>query len=322
MTKSLIRLGTRQSPLAMAQTKLTVKALELAFPEMRVEIKPIVTQGDKDRVRSLVSIGGAGVFVKELEQALIEGEIDVAVHSLKDVPSEMDSRLTLAGFLKRANPYDVLIAKNHTLKTLPMGAKVGTGSPRRILQLREQRPDLSFVDLRGNLASRIAKVENKELEAILLGAAGLERLGLLDVVSETFSPDVLTPAIGQGIVGLQCLKKNAEIISVLERISDPFTAQAARVERAWMSFLGGGCRAPMGAFLAPNGESGSAFYTYLSDPVSKNFYRDVFVQKASVFSESDFELFGEEFIRKCNDLKIPLPKNIDPHRLLDFWGVL
>jgi hydroxymethylbilane synthase len=322
MTKSLIRLGTRQSPLAMAQTKLTVKALELAFPEMRVEIKPIVTQGDKDRVRSLVSIGGAGVFVKELEQALIEGEIDVAVHSLKDVPSEMDSRLTLAGFLKRANPYDVLIAKNHTLKTLPMGAKVGTGSPRRILQLREQRPDLSFVDLRGNLASRIAKVENKELEAILLGAAGLERLGLLDVVSETFSPDVLTPAIGQGIVGLQCLKKNAEIISILERISDSFTTKAARVERAWMSFLGGGCRAPMGAFLAPVGEMGSAFYAYISDPISKRFYRDVFVQETSIFCESDFEHFGDRFIKKCNDLEIPLPKNVDPHRLMEFWGLL
>lgn len=322
MTNSLIRLGTRQSPLAMAQTKLTAKAIESVFPEIKVEIKPIITQGDKDHVRSLVSIGGGGVFVKELEQALIDGSVDVAVHSLKDVPSEMDSRLTLAGFLKRANPYDVLVAKENTLDTLPIGAKIGTGSPRRVLQLREYRPDLSFVDLRGNLASRIAKVANSELDAILLGAAGLERLDLLDCVSEEFSPEVVTPAIGQGIVGLQCLKSRNDVVSILEQISDSFTLKAARVERAWMSFLGGGCRAPMGALLIPHGKSGSIFYAYLSDPVSKKFCRESFVQTTNIFSESDFELFGKDFVEKCNKLQIPLPKNTDPHCLLNFWGVL
>lgn len=322
MLNSVIRLGTRTSPLAMAQTTLTAKALAAVFPGLQVEIKPIATRGDKDKVRSLVSFSGAGVFVKELEEALLEDEIDVAVHSLKDVPSEMDSRLVLAGFLKRANPHDVLVAKKHTLKTLPQGAKIGTGSPRRILQLREHRPDLSFTDLRGNLASRIAKVENGELDGILLGAAGLERLGLLGAASETFSPEVLTPAIGQGIVGLQCLKKREETCSILEKISDPFSAKAAKFERAWMVFLGGGCRAPMAGFLAPYGEAGAIFYAYLADPISKKYHREKYVKTDGVFDERQFETFGADFIKKCKSLSIPLPKEVDSHALMQFWGAI
>ncbi|NLO22785.1 MAG: hydroxymethylbilane synthase [Fibrobacter sp.] len=321
MNKKL-RLGTRTSPLAMAQTEITLKVLQEQFPQYDLEVVPIQTQGDKDKVRSLVSIGGSGVFVKELEQALLDFKIDIAVHSLKDVPSDMDSRLVLAGFLKRASANDVLVAKNHKLKSLPLHAKVGTGSPRRILQLREHRPDLNFVDLRGNLASRIEKVNSGDLDAILLGAAGLERLNLFSEVSEVLPPEIVTPAIGQGIIGLQSLGDRSDVCEILKEISDPFTYKAARLERTWMELLGGGCRAPMAAYLAPYQDKGAKFYVYLADPNTKVFHRDIWIHRTGFWTLEEFENLTNEFINQCESLKIPIPKKLEAHSLMDFWGKL
>ncbi|MDR1758898.1 MAG: hydroxymethylbilane synthase [Fibrobacter sp.] len=316
MSELTVRLGTRGSPLALAQARLAAEAFETHYPGIHVEIKVIHTSGDKDRVRSLVSMSGSGVFVKELEDALIRCEADVAVHSLKDVPSQMDSRLHLAGFLKRESPYDVLVSREFSFNDLPAGAKIGTGSPRRILQLRKLRPDLKFVNLRGNLETRIHSVTS-ELDAAVLGAAGLNRLKLSQAVTQVFKPEEVIPAIGQGIIGLQCLAGNKEMNRMLTEISDQKTLTAARTERRWMNLLGGGCRVPMAALLLPENE-GYRFYAYLSEINGKAEHRaDVYWSAPE--NESLMEDFAERFIRECRLKGVPLPSETDEHALLDFW---
>lgn len=319
--RKILNLGTRSSPLAMAQAHLAKNRICNAFPELEVNLCGIKTTGDKDRVRSLVQFGGTGVFVKELEEVLLEGRIDFAVHSLKDVPEAFDSRLMLGGFLPRACPYDVLISQNKTLEDLPYGAKIGTGSPRRILQLKEKRPDLKFQDLRGNLDSRIGKVKAKELDAILLSAAGLERLSLTDVITERFAPDIVTPAVGQGIVGLQCRKDDIFTQEILRQISDKDASEAAFLERTWMKFLGGGCRVPMAAFASMHSDK-VEFFAYLADPNSQRFYRKKIDLVRNSEIEKSLKNFGEEFLLECKKRNIPWPREVSEHALLDFWGKL
>lgn len=319
MSERILKLGTRGSKLALAQAELAKNAIEKACPDCSVEICIVHTSGDKDRVRSLVSLGGTGIFVKELEEQLLNRQIDFAVHSLKDVPVEMDSRLCLASFLSRALPYDVLVSNGIPFKDLPLGARIGTGSPRRVLQLKYMRPDIQCVDLRGNLGTRIEKVTTGELNAILLGGAGLVRLGLDKHISELFSPKDLTPAIGQGIVGLQCVEDRSEVREVLEKVCDADAAFAARTERAWMKFLGGGCRVPMAAYLE-KGKNGFDFYAYLADPAGKEFYRAVEHFEKSASEVDVLGAFGEKFIAECKVRNIPLPRDVDEHALLNFWG--
>ncbi len=321
LEKKVLNLGTRSSPLAMAQANLAKAAIKNQFPELEINICPVHTSGDKDRVRSLVQFGGTGVFVKELEEALLEGNIDFAVHSLKDVPEATDSRLELVGFLPRATPFDVLVAGNKTFESLPKGAKVGTGSPRRVLQLRAKRPDLCCLDLRGNLESRIAKVKNGELDAILLGAAGLERLGLSQEISEIFSPEVLTPAVGQGIVVFQCCKDNSFVRKILEKASNPEAALAAKLERSWMNSLGGGCRVPMAAF-ANVLETQVEFFAYLANPNSSEFIREKICWNRDSNLQENLKEFLTYFIAECNQRNIPLPRDVHEHALLHFWGKL
>lgn len=319
--KKNLKLGTRGSALALAQAELAKAAIENACLDYSVEICIVRTSGDKDRVRSLVSLGGTGVFVKELEELLLAGEIDFAVHSLKDVPVEMDSRLMLASFLPRALPYDVLVSNGIAFKDLPQGARIGTGSPRRVLQLKKIRPDIECVDLRGNLGTRIEKVTAGELNAILLGGAGLVRLGWKEHISEQFSPEVLTPAIGQGIVALQCAEANGEVRTVLEKVCDKEAAFAARTERSWMKYLGGGCRVPMAAFLEPC-KDGFRFYAYLSTPTGDSYYRAVQAFKPGDGEADVLGAFGENFVAECQKRNIPLPREVDEHALLNFWGKL
>lgn len=320
--EKIFRLGTRGSALALAQTNLVADAIRAKFPEMRVDVEIIHTAGDKDRVRSLVAFGGEGVFVKELEQALLEGRIDAAVHSLKDVPEEMDPRLGLTAFLPRESPYDVFVSGGKQLAELPQGAVVGTGSPRRVLQLRALRPDLKFTNLRGNLGSRIAKVESGEFSATLLGAAGLNRLGLSDKISQVFSPAELTPAIGQGIVAIQSLNANSFAAETVRAVGDADTELAARTERRWMKLLGGGCRVPMGALLEKSG-SGYTFWTYLADPATAKFERQKTEFSRAELEAGALDAFADEFIHKCRSRGIPLPSDVgSKDALLKFWGNL
>ena len=316
-----IRIGTRGSALALAQAE-QAKCLVLEnFPEVDVEICVIKTVGDKDHVRSLVSFGGQGVFVKEIEEALLEGKIDLAVHSLKDVPDSMDPRLELSGFLKRENPRDVLVSNGMSFGNLRVGATIGTGSPRRVLQLKAMRPDIRCENLRGNLPSRIERVKSGELDAIMLGAAGLVRLGLSSEISDAFSVIDMTPAIGQGIVAIQSLRENAFARSVSERISDKLTVMAAHAERRWMELLGGGCRVPMGAILEPE-DDGFRFTAFLADAESG---RSVRLSKRfsleEVSKESGLENFAQEFAAECHRKKIPLPSETSgTEAIASFWN--
>lgn len=316
-----IRIGTRGSALALAQAEQAKRLVLENFPEVDVEICVIKTIGDKDHVRSLVSFGGQGVFVKEIEEALLEKNIDLAVHSLKDVPDSMDPRLELSGFLKRENPRDVLVSNGISFGNLRVGATIGTGSPRRVLQLKAMRSDIRCENLRGNLPSRIERVKSGELDAIMLGAAGLVRLGLSSEISDAFSVIDMTPAIGQGIVAIQSLRENAFARSVSERISDKLTVMAARVERRWMELLGGGCRVPMGAILEPE-DDGFRFTAFLADAESG---RSVRLSKRfsleEVSKESGLENFAQEFAAECHRKKIPLPSETSgTEAIASFWN--
>lgn len=316
-----IRIGTRGSALALAQAEQTKKLIRENFPESDVEICVIKTVGDKDHVRSLVSFGGQGVFVKEIEEALLEGKIDLAVHSLKDVPDSMDPRLELSGFLKRENPQDVLVSNGISFGKLRNGATVGTGSPRRVLQLKAIRPDIKCVNLRGNLPSRIEKVKSGELDAIMLGAAGLIRLGLSSEISDVFPVDRITPAIGQGIVALQSIRENAFARNVSEKISDKLTVMAARAERRWMELLGGGCRVPMGAILEPDTEE-FLFTAFLADAENGKFFRQSKRFSSLEISKGDsLENFAREFAAECRLRKIPLPSETSgTEAIASFWN--
>jgi hydroxymethylbilane synthase len=243
-----LKIGTRGSPLALAQANLASQALNALFDAPH-QITVIHTQGDRDRQTPLAQSASQGVFVKELESALLSGEIDIAVHSLKDVPFVLAPGTTLAGFLPRENPQDALVARAGVRhwKDLPPGAKVGTGSPRRISQLLRLRADFEFVPIRGNVETRIRKVDSGELDCILLGCAGLNRLGYGSRISYEFPPSEMVPAAGQGIVAIQCLEDRHDLLRALQSISDPEAAEAAAKERALLASLGGGCQTPMGA---------------------------------------------------------------------------
>jgi hydroxymethylbilane synthase len=243
-----LRIGTRGSLLAKWQAEFVRKQL-FALAGVETEIVIIKTAGDKLQNASLTQIGGKGVFVKELEDALLAETIDLAVHSVKDVPTDVPSGLSFPAVLRRDDVRDCLVsAKGATLANLRQGARVGTSSLRRQAQLRHLRPDLDVRDLRGNVDTRLRKVESGEYDAILLAKAGLDRLGLSQRISEVFSPDVCTPAVGQGAIAVQCRAKDAEAAEVLSRLDDAETRNAIIAERALLKAVQGGCQVPLGAW--------------------------------------------------------------------------
>lgn len=236
-----LRLGGRASKLSLVQADLASRAL--AAIGLETEFVPIVTQGDRDRTSSLRTIGGQGVFVRAVESALLNGEIDLAVHSAKDVPPTIREGTTLAAYLPRADVRDALVSRNEIgLLDLPMGATVGTGSRRRAAQLLRLRPDLEVVDIRGNVDTRIAKVETGEFHAVILAAAGLQRLERM--ATEVLPIDLMMPAPGQGALVVQCRAEDAEQISAA---NDPPTCLAVSAERAMLRALGAGCSLPLAA---------------------------------------------------------------------------
>ena len=248
-------LGTRGSRLALRQTDVAIEALRAQQPDLHVEVREIRTEGDRSKA-SLMQIGGLGVFVKELEAALLRNEIDLAVHSLKDVPNDLSDGLTLAAVLPRADPRDALVARDGaTLADLPAGARVGTGSARRAVQLRLLRPDIEPVDIRGNVDTRVRKVDEGEFDAAVLAVAGLERLGLLDRASQVFDADAMLPAVGQGAVALEARADDAEVLALLAAADHSDSRLACEAERAFLARLGGGCRLPFGALATVEGET-------------------------------------------------------------------
>lgn len=223
--------------------------LESLHPEIPVEITIIKTSGDKIQDVPLAKIGGKGLFVKEIEEAMLRNEVDFAVHSMKDMPIKFPYALCIAAVTKRENPFDALISKNDIkLDDLPKGAKVGTGSLRRMSQLLHYRPDLDLVPLRGNIDTRIKKLDTEGLDAVILAAAGLIRMGWEEKISEIISPEILLPAMGQGAVGIEARKHDVDNQILLADMDDEDTHLALDAERAIVTQLEGGCNVPIGAF--------------------------------------------------------------------------
>jgi hydroxymethylbilane synthase len=231
-------IGTRGSQLALWQARWVQSQIEGAG------ILTIKTSGDRFSAAALPEVGGKGLFTKEIEEALLDGRADVAVHSLKDLPTEMDLRLIIAAVPRREDVRDALVG--HTLATLPPGARVGTGSPRRAAQLRYIRPDLAVESIRGNVDTRLRKLDEGQYDAIVLAAAGLRRLGLGDRIAEYLSPEIMCPAVGQGALGIQCRAADSETLRRLAALEDPGARAEVSAERALLAELGGGCRVPIG----------------------------------------------------------------------------
>lgn len=249
-----LTLGSRTSTLAMWQSRHVMDALQAAWPGLGCAIEPFVTQGDKTLDRPLPEIGGKGLFTLELENGLREGRIDLAVHSLKDLPVDDAPGLTLGAIVGRADVRDVLVAKNGmTLDTLPAGAVVGTSSLRRQAQLLALRPELTVHSIRGNVETRIHKALHGEYDATLLAGAGVTRLGLDTNISEWLALDVMLPAPGQGALAVQCRTDDEATRQFLAAIHNEAVAQAVTAERAFLSGLGGGCSIPVGAYATVSG---------------------------------------------------------------------
>lgn len=251
MTEKALRLGTRRSRLAMTQSGLVADAVSQVTGRP-VELVEITTQGDKDRRTALTQIGGTGVFVAALRDALLAGEVDFAVHSLKDLPTAVPEGLVIAAIPEREDVRDVLVARDGLrFADLPAGAKVGTGSPRRMSQLnayaRAHGLSVETVAIRGNVDTRIGFVRDGELDAVVLAAAGMNRLGRSGEVTDFLSPDVVLPAPGQGALAVECRADDTELIAALGRIDDPHTRAAVTAERSLLAALEAGCSAPVGA---------------------------------------------------------------------------
>jgi len=243
-----IRIGTRGSMLAKWQAEFVRKKI-LEATGVDAEIIIIKTTGDKLQTASFVQIGGKGVFIKELEEALLNEEIDLAVHSVKDIPTEVPSRLCFPVICRREDTRDCLVAaKNETLSTLRHGARIGTSSLRRRAQILHARRDLDVRELRGNVDTRLRKVASGEYDAILLAKAGLDRLGWSNRISEVLSPDVCMPAVGQGALGVQARLKDNDIADALAPLDDFETRQSIVAERSLLAALEGGCQVPLGAW--------------------------------------------------------------------------
>lgn len=243
-----LRIGTRGSMLAKWQAEYVRKQL-FATAGVESEIVIIKTAGDKQQSLSLPQIGGKGVFIKELEEALLEETIDLAVHSVKDIPTDTPSRLMFPAVCKRADVRDCLVAaRGGTLASLRQGARVGTGSLRRQAQLRHIRPDLDVRDLRGNVDTRLRKVESGEYDAVMLSKAGLDRLGWSERITETMSPENFLPAVGQGAIAVECRLRDNEGAEMVAGLDDAETRTAIIAERALLSAVHGGCQVPLGSW--------------------------------------------------------------------------
>jgi hydroxymethylbilane synthase len=252
--RRVLLLGTRASKLALAQSEIVRTALLNMQPDLEVRFETITTKGDVVQDRPLSEIGGNGLFVTQIEEALRASRIDLAVHSAKDLSSILPPDMALAAFLPRADPRDVLVSREgHTLMSLPPDAVLGTSSPRRTCQALAVRPDLRLRDIRGNVDTRLRKLHAGEYDAIVLAAAGLARLGALDRVTEWLDPDVMLPAVAQGALAVEVRAADSFMRDLISRLDDPATSTAVRAERAFLAAIGGGCSLPIGAYATLQG---------------------------------------------------------------------
>ncbi|ADI66201.1 hydroxymethylbilane synthase [Trichormus azollae] len=245
-----IRIGSRKSQLALVQTYWVQEQLQKSFPNITFEVHTMSTQGDKILDVALAKIGDKGLFTKELELRMINKEIDFAVHSLKDLPTNLPEGLTLAAITERENPADAVVLhkkhKDQQIETLPAGAVIGTSSLRRLAQLRYKFPHFTFKDVRGNLITRIGKLDAGEYDALILAVAGLERLDMSHRIDQILPPDISLHAVGQGALGIECRSDDTEVISLLKAIEHSQTRDRCLAERSFLRVLEGGCQVPIG----------------------------------------------------------------------------
>ncbi len=255
-TTRTIRIATRKSDLAMWQAKYVQAKLLKYHPQLKVELLPMSTQGDRILDTPLAKIGGKGLFIKELEVAMQNGDADIAVHSMKDVPVAFPDGFGLHAICERENPFDAFVSNHHdSIEALPLGAIVGTSSLRRQCQIRAFRSDLVIKDLRGNVNTRLAKLDDGQYDAIILASAGLIRLGMQDRIKQEIDTGVSLPAVGQGAVGIECRNDDAELITLLQSLNDADTSARVLAERAMNAKLEGGCQVPIGSYAVLSNET-------------------------------------------------------------------
>ena len=255
MSKRKIIIGSRKSRLSLIQAGLIIEALEAAFPEYEFRVKTIVSLGDKFKSLSLASSGIKGIFVKELEKALLAGQIDCAVHSAKDLPVDLAAGTKIAAIYKREDPRDALISKNKIkFRKLKVNALVGTSSPRRKIQLNNLRPDLRFLEIRGNIQTRIKKMHSLNLDAIVVAFAALKRLNIPHAATEVFSLEEMLPAAGQGALAVQIRKSDKEMQKALKKINNPASYLEFQAEKSFLKTLGGGCHNSIGVLAVVRGD--------------------------------------------------------------------
>ena len=249
MFEKTLKIATRQSPLALWQANYVKDRLQQLYPDLTIELVPMVTKGDVILDSPLAKIGGKGLFVKELENALLTKEADIAVHSMKDVPMQFPEGLGLAVICQREDPRDAFVSHSYrTFAELPQGAVVGTSSLRRQCQLKALRPDLDIRSLRGNVGTRLSKLDNGDYDAIILASAGLIRLGLADRIASFIDVEQSLPAAGQGAVGIECRTDDAQVQALLAPLADAETTYCVLAERAMNNHLQGGCQVPIGGY--------------------------------------------------------------------------
>jgi hydroxymethylbilane synthase len=274
MPKNTLRIATRQSRLALWQAEHVAARLREAHPDLHVELVPMTTQGDRVLDRSLAEVGGKGLFIKELERAIEGGRADIAVHSMKDVPTELPAGMALAAMLTRADPRDAFVSNIYrNFAELPHGARLGTSSPRRQAQLKHARPDLQLATLRGNVETRLRKLDAGEYDAIILATAGLVRLELAHRITQHVEVSLSLPAVGQGIIGIECREDDLDSLRYASALDDPVAAQCCRAERAFARHLQGNCFSPIAAF-AEIREATLDLQGVVASPDGAQLYRD------------------------------------------------
>ena len=275
MRKNKIVIGTRSSKLALWQADYVADALQKEYPGLSVEKKLMVTKGDRVLDAPLAKIGGKGLFTKELETAMLAGDIDIAVHSLKDMPTELPGGLLISAVTKRMDAGDALVSHRFpSLRELPRGARVGTSSLRRKAQLLHARPDLDLRDLRGNVNTRLRKLDEGEFDAIVLAVAGLKRLGFADRIAEVLPQSIVLPAVGQGALAVETREEDAEIRDVIAFLNDADTMSCTKAERAFLARVEGGCQVPVGVYATMKG-GGLTVEAVIASLDGKQFFRDV-----------------------------------------------
>ena len=282
MKKDTIVIGTRSSKLALWQAEYIQSRLEEQYPGLKVELKKMTTKGDKILDAPLAKIGGKGLFTKELEMDMLSGGIDLAVHSLKDMPTELPAGLCLAAVTKRFDPGDAVVSPEFkTLENLPQGAKVGTSSLRRKAQLLHVRPDLNICDLRGNVNTRLAKLESENFAAIILAVAGLKRLGFGGRITEVLPREMVLPAVGQGALAIETRADDTDMRELLAFLNDEATVQCTRAERAFLGRVEGGCQVPVGVYAVPADNGEIQVEAVIASLDGQRLYRDKLSGKAA-----------------------------------------